>query len=143
MQSREEINPQKLVLMGSSLGAYYAQYLANQLTFVSGVVLINPALQPQLTLHPYIGRQVNQVTGQPFEFSQQHFEELRLFDVQVNAIRCPTLVLVDEDDELIDYQDALNRYGSHGRVIVYPGGSHRFDHLPDAIPEIREFCELQ
>jgi predicted esterase YcpF (UPF0227 family) len=132
---------QRILLAGSSLGGYYAQYLAARLDFISGVILINPALQPQLTLKQYIGQQTNQVTGELFEFSQKDFLELAEFDVPVNKISTPTLVLLDEGDELIDYQYAAHRYSGIGRVIVYPGGSHWFDHLPDAIPQIRAFHE--
>ena len=132
---------QKILLVGSSLGGYYAQYLATRLDYISGVVLINPALQPQVTLEPYIGQQTNQVTGELFEFSQKDFLELAELEVLVNKISTPTLVLLDEGDELIDYQYAARRYSGIGRVIVYPGGSHRFDHLPDAIPEIQAFYE--
>ena len=127
--------------MGSSLGGYYAQYLATRLDYISGIVLINPALQPELTLQPYIGQQTNQVTGGLFEFSQKDFQELAEFDVPVNKISVPTLVLLDEGDELIDYQYAAYRYSGIGRVVVYPGGSHWFEHLPAAIPEIRTFYE--
>ncbi|KPJ95325.1 MAG: hypothetical protein AMJ55_04000 [Gammaproteobacteria bacterium SG8_15] len=133
---------QKILLVGSSLGGYYAQYLAARLDFISGVILINPALQPQLTLKPYIGQQTNQVTRELFEFSQKDFLELAEFDVPVNKISTPMLVLLDEGDELIDYQYAAHHYNDIGRVIVYPGGSHWFDHVPDAIPEIRAFYEI-
>ena len=140
-QQSAQSERQKILLVGSSLGGYYAQYLATRLDYISGVVLINPALQPQVTLEPYIGQQANQVTGELFEFSQKDFQELAEFDVSVNKNSTPTLVLLDEGDELIDYKFAAHHYCGIGRVIVYPGGSHWFDHLPAAIPEIRTFYE--
>jgi predicted esterase YcpF (UPF0227 family) len=132
----------KIMLIGSSLGGYYAQYLASALPVVHGVVLINPALQPQLTLQGYTGQQTNMVTGKVFEFRQQDFEELSQFDMPAGAIRVPSLVLLDEGDEVIDYKYAAKRYNSLGRVIVYPGGSHWFDHLESAAPEILSFYQL-
>jgi len=125
--------------MGSSLGGYYAQYLATRLEQVSGVILINPALQPQHTLKPYIGQLSNQVTGESFEFRESDFLELEEFDIPAEDIRVPTLVLLDKGDDVIDYQFAAHRYQDVGRVIVYPGGSHWFDHLEEAIPEILKF----
>ncbi len=131
----------KIMLIGSSLGGYYAQYLAAALPAIDGIVLINPALNPRLTLRQYIGGQTNMVTGKPFEVRQQDIEELAQFDVPAGAIKAPSLVLLDEGDEVIDYQFAAKRYNSLGRVIVYPGGSHWFDHLQDAVPEILSFYQ--
>lgn len=51
--------------------------------------------------------------------------------------KVPTLVLLDEADEALDYRTAQAFYRDCGQVIVYPGGSHRFEHLPAALPEIR------
>jgi len=130
---------QKFLLIGSSLGGFYAQYLATRLEQVSGVVLINPALQPQLTLKPYIGQLSNQVTGESFKFSERDFLELAEFDIPATTVSVPTLVLLDKGDDVIDYQFAAHRYQDIGRVIAYPGGSHWFDHLEVAIPEIQKF----
>ena len=128
-----------MLLIGSSLGGYYAQCLATSLDYISGAVLINPALQPRLTLKPYIGQHTNQVTGELFEFTEKHLQELVEFDVPTNKINVPTLVLLDEGDDVIDYQFAAEKYKDIGQVIVYPDGSHWFDHLDDAIPHIRKF----
>jgi predicted esterase YcpF (UPF0227 family) len=81
------------------------------------------------------------VTGERFDFSLQCFDELALYSVAENEIHCPTLVLLDEGDELIDCHYAAHHYQHAGRVIVYPGGSHWFDHLADAMPEIRSFYQ--
>ncbi|WP_455208909.1 YqiA/YcfP family alpha/beta fold hydrolase, partial [Kaarinaea lacus] len=131
----------KLMIIGSSLGGYYAQYLAHTLDVISGVVLINPALQPQLTLKPCIGQQANMVTGKTFEFSKRDFDELMQFDIPEESIHVPTLVLLDEADEVIKCQYAALRYKNSGRVIIYPGGNHWFAHLHDAVPEITAFYQ--
>ena len=75
-----EFPDEKVTLMGSSMGGFYAQFLAAELDTVKSVVLINPALQPQITLKPYIGMNTNMVTGEPFEFAQQDFEALSEYD---------------------------------------------------------------
>jgi len=46
-------------------------------------------------------------------------------------------VLLDANDEVLDYRLAETAFRGCGRTIVYPGGSHRFDHLAEALPEIR------
>ena len=127
------------MLIGSSLGGFYAQYLGVQLEEVTSAVLINPALQPQITLKPCIGRQINMLTGEAFIFRQQDCDELQRFEVPTDDITVPTLVLLDKGDEVIDYHFAEEQYKNIGRVITYPGGSHRFDHLEEAMPEIAAF----
>jgi predicted esterase YcpF (UPF0227 family) len=130
---------QRLLLMGSSLGGYYAQYIGAHLEAVDRVVLINPALQPQHTLAPYIGCNTNMVTGEAFEFGERDFEALAEYDLASEMNPAPTLVLLDTGDEVIDYRVAAERYRQAGRVIVYPGGSHRFEHLQQGAAAVRAF----
>jgi predicted esterase YcpF (UPF0227 family) len=65
--------------------------------------------------------------------------------VRCRPSRCdplvPTLVLLDKADEVIDYRVAESFYRGCGTTIVYAGGSHRFDHLPEALPAIRRLYE--
>lgn len=128
-----------LMLIGSSLGGYYAQFLGATLNAVHKVVLINPALQPQQTLASVVGRQTNMVTGEPFEFTRDDLEALGQYDIEASDVTVATLVLLDEGDDIIDYAYAKQKYDSIGRVIVYPDGSHWFDHLDDALPDILDF----
>jgi len=132
---------QKLMLIGSSLGGYYAQYLGATINSVGRVVLINPALQAQQLLAPYLGEHTNMVTGETFEFTSNDLEELGLFEVADMEKLSKTLVLLDQGDEVIDYHFAAHRYQEIGHVVVYPGGSHWFDHLDEALPQIIAFYQ--
>lgn len=137
---RQQYPDELIALIGSSLGGYYAQYFAAHDDAVSHVVLINPALDPQPPLAPWIGRNINMVSDEPFEFTLEDWQELADFDVTAEQTTPPTLLLVDEADDVIPAQYALEKYhGRPGKQIAYPGGSHAFDHLPEAVAEIREF----
>jgi len=133
---------QYVMLMGSSLGGFYVQYLASQYDFVSAAVLINPCLQPLVTLASQTGEQINSVTGKPFTFTEDDLKAMANYDVPASGLFNPTLVLLDEGDEFIDYRYALERYRDKGKVIVYPGGDHWFRHLDEAMPEIEQFYTL-
>ncbi len=109
-QLLEKHIPRQITLIGSSLGGYYSQYLGLKLSAVQKVILINPSLQPQHTLKPYVGPNINMVTGKPFVFRQQDFNELACYDLMPADIRTPTLVLLDEGDEIIDHRVAAKRY---------------------------------
>ena len=131
-----------VMLIGSSLGGYYAQYLATQYDFIVAVVLINPCLQPGITLMSQVGDQKNIVTGEVFCFTQWDLSAMDQIEVSDGSKCKPTLVLLDEGDELIDYRYAARKYGENGRVIVYPDGDHWFRHLDEALPEIESFYKL-
>lgn len=127
------------ILIGSSLGGFYAQYLAHQ--FRLAAILINPALQPWLTLQPYLGWQTNFYSGERYHFGEQELGQLAQYDVlEPCTDPIPTLVLLDRGDELIDYRIAQRRYSKCAQVIVYPSGEHRFVHLSEATKSIRYFC---
>ena len=81
----------ELTLVGSSLGGYYATYLAER--FGARAVLINPAIRPFDDLLPYAGTQTNLYSGQAFEVTEAHFAELRAMRVPrhhaaASAISC-------------------------------------------------------
>ncbi len=139
-RNRRQHPHDRLALMGSSLGGYYAQHLAATRDDIDRVVLINPALDPQPPLEPWIGANTNMVTGEPFHFSREAWEQLADFDTPSASITTPTLLLLDSGDDVIPHEFAAEKYRNlPGRTIVYPGGSHAFDHLDEAIPEIVKF----
>lgn len=129
----------KIMLIGSSLGAYYGQYLAKTTNEVCALVMINPALQPHLTLKPYIGHHTNMVNGQAFVFRDTDFSQLPRYQVNAQEMCKPVLVLLDKGDEIIDYRFAQAQYRKTAKVICYDGGDHWFRHLEEAIPDISDF----
>jgi uncharacterized protein len=129
----------KLLLAGSSLGALYAAHLAPE--FGAGVVLINPSIRPDETLRRHTGPQRNESTGEDYVLTVTMLRDLS----RLRRARCrpevPTLLLLDRGDEVFDYRVAEAYYRDCGRTIVYSGGSHRFEHLDEALPAIREFYD--
>jgi len=133
----EARNDGDLMLIGSSLGGYYAQYLARKAH--CKVVLINPALNPVPLLSGQVGKQTNYYTNETYMLTDEMVRSLAQYDViSPEKDGIPTLVLLDEGDELIDYRDAKQRYDNIGQVVVFPGGSHRFDHLQESAEAIRQ-----
>jgi predicted esterase YcpF (UPF0227 family) len=132
-----------IAVVGSSLGGYYAQYLASEYPQIDKVVMLNPALDPQPPLQSWIGKNTNMITGEPFTFSHEEWEQLADYDIDTARITTPTLLLVDEKDEVIDPTFAVNKYRSlPGKTVLYPGGHHSFAHLDEAIPEIKTFLSF-
>lgn len=125
----------KLLLVGSSLGGFYAPYLAPE--FHAGIVLINPSIDADETLTALIGPQRNEATGEEYVLTQEQVQALAPYRLARCQPQSPTLVLLDQDDEVIDYRVAEAFYRGCGTTLVFPGGSHRFDHLAEALAEIR------
>lgn len=126
-------------VVGSSLGGYYATYLAEK--FNLKAVLVNPAVVAHLSLQKYIGPQRWLYTGEAFEFTLQHVEELRA--IAVPALKTPQRfwLLVEEGDETLDYRQAVTRYAGT-RQTVLPGGDHSFTRWGDYLDPIVEFAGL-
>ena len=129
---------QPLMLIGSSLGGYYAQYLVHR--YKLKVVLINPALMPLVTLHDYLGENTNFYTGETYTLTQAHLDALQALDVpDPCAESVPTLLLLDKNDEVLDYRIAAERYQHCAEVVIFDGGDHQFQHMMEALPGIRAF----
>jgi predicted esterase YcpF (UPF0227 family) len=136
----QEQRPQEqpVMLVGSSLGGYYAQYLAHQAKLK--VVLINPALMPMSTLHDYLGANTNFYTGEKYTLTQAHLDALLALDIpDPCANPVPTLLLLDEADEVLDYRIAASRYRKCAEMIIFADGDHQFQHMTESLPKIETF----
>ena len=125
-----------VVLVGSSLGGYYATWLAER--HALRAVLVNPAVRPYELLAGHVGRQKNLYTGEEYDFTSAHVAELR-------ALECPAitpqhyLLMVETGDEVLDYRHAVERYRG-ARQLVIEGGDHGFGDFEKYIEAVFEFC---
>jgi predicted esterase YcpF (UPF0227 family) len=110
------------LLAGSSLGGYYATWLAER--HALRAVLINPAVRPYDLLEGHVGSQKNLHTGEEYEFTPAHVAELRALEV---AAITPQryLLMVETGDELLDYRHAVARYRGAQQCVI-EGGDHGF-----------------
>jgi len=132
-------NNKPLVIIGSSLGGYYAQYLAHH--FRLAAILINPALEPRKTLEPYLGWQTNYYTGEKYFFGHEALQQLDSYNIRFPCKNpVPTLVLLDENDEVINSKTAQSIYADCADIKIFADGSHRFEHLEESLALIHDFC---
>ncbi len=123
-------------LIGSSLGGFYATWLTEQFGVKS--VLINPAVHAHILLAGETGEQTNFSTGEVYQFTQQHIDELAALDLPAITHPEKILLMVETGDALLDYHDAVNYYHSCRQIIV-EGGNHNFLSFPQHIPTIITF----
>jgi predicted esterase YcpF (UPF0227 family) len=126
-------------LVGSSLGGYYATWLAEQHGLAAA--LVNPAVVAPLSLDAWVGPQTNLYTGDRFDFTLQYIDELRELDVP--AITRPERywLLVETGDEVLDYRDAVAKYAG-ARQTVLDGGDHGFSRWIEYLDEVLAFARL-
>jgi predicted esterase YcpF (UPF0227 family) len=123
-------------LIGSSLGGFYATYLAEKLSLKA--VLINPAIDPHVGLRAYLGAQQNLHTGRPYELTDAHLREWeKLYLPRITPQRY--LLIVETGDEVLDYRKAVARYAGAEQVVIQ-GGDHSLQSFPQHLPRILEFC---
>src|SRR6185437_880227 len=75
----------ELSVVGSSLGGYYANWLAEKTG--CRAVLLNPAVQPPRDLENYVGVTTTYHSNDVFEFKREYIDELKT--LRVEAITRP------------------------------------------------------
>jgi len=127
-----------VTLVGSSLGGYYATYLAERHDLRA--VLINPAVHPHEDLRAYLGVQRNLYTHRQYELTEAHLKQWKeLYLPSVSPQRY--LLLVETEDEVLDYRAATLKYAG-ARQIVVEGGDHSLKSFPEHIALILEYAGL-
>jgi predicted esterase YcpF (UPF0227 family) len=123
-------------LIGSSLGGFYATYLAEKHGLKA--VLLNPAVRPYDLLKDHVGPQQNLYTGERYELTTRHVEELRTLEVgSITPGRY--LLITATGDEVLDYRAAVARYQGC-RQIVIEGGDHGLSDFASYVDAALEFC---
>src|ERR1700694_3379881 len=126
----------RLTFVGSSLGGFYATFLAER--YGAKAVLINPAIRPAKSLASYLGPQRNTATGEAYELTRDHFAELEVFNVVRVTEPRRYFLLVQSGDELLDWREAGAFYAGAWQS-VQGGGDHAFQHFEKEIALIWGF----
>lgn len=130
------------IVVGSSMGGFYGQYLARQFTFAH-LFLINPALTPWDLLHEYVGQSQTTAYGETYIIDQDLAESTRKYRIADPCDGVPTTLFLDRGDEVIDYGIAESLYRDCGTLMIFDGGDHGFQHLEEAIVVIQEAIARQ
>jgi predicted esterase YcpF (UPF0227 family) len=123
-------------LVGSSLGGYYATWLAEKHGLKAA--LLNPAVRPYDLFAGHLGPQQNLYTGERYELTLQHVDDLRALEVPA-ITPARYLLIVTTGDEVLDYRSAVNRYRGC-RQIVIEGGDHGMTDFGGHIDTMLDFC---
>jgi predicted esterase YcpF (UPF0227 family) len=132
--------PENSAVIGSSLGGFYATWLAAQRPWRA--VLINPAVFPARDLARHIGQQTSWHAPQDTFYFAPHFVQ-ELQALEVGALPAPEHVLafIAKGDEVLDWREMSARYPGAQQVVM-DGGDHALSDFPDHVPRIEEFLGL-
>lgn len=128
--------PGPITLVGSSLGGFYATYLAEKHGWKA--VLVNPAVHAHRLMRGALGPQTNWYTGKKWMLTEDHLAELAALDVAQISQPERYLLLVQTHDEILDYRDAVSYYVG-ARHCVEDGGNHGFTGFERHLSTILDF----
>jgi predicted esterase YcpF (UPF0227 family) len=126
-----------LAFIGSSLGGFYATWLAER--YGAPAAVINPAIRPAVDLRPFLGRRRNPHTGVEYEITPAHFSELEALEVERITRPERYFLLVRTGDDILDWRVASAFYAG-GFQYVAGGGDHGWEDFGDEVASVLRFC---
>lgn len=135
----QDVPAGELSIIGSSLGGYYATWLAERLGCKA--VLVNPAIVPRVNLDQHVGVSTQYHSDAPFEFKREYIDELRALEVPRISRPERYFLLAASGDEVLDYRDMVAHYQG-ARQHVIEGGDHAISAFPQYVDEVLAFCGI-
>ena len=132
--------PANMAVMGSSLGGFYATWVAEQK--VCQAVLLNPAVEPARDLKAYIGEQSSwHDASEKFFFDSVFIDELH--GLYAGLLKAPQnyLTIIAKGDEVLDWREMTQRYAGT-RIRLLEGGDHALSDFDEHLPAILDFLDL-
>jgi predicted esterase YcpF (UPF0227 family) len=131
------VAPQELAIIGSSLGGFYATWLAEHLG--CRAALLNPSVAAFASLAKHVGLTAAWHSDQPFEFKHEYLAELDALAVPHISDPSRYFLLAATGDEVLDYRDMVS-YFTGARQHVIDGSDHAIAEFPEYVDEVLDFC---
>ena len=132
-------DPRTLSLIGSSLGGYYATWLAERTG--CRAVLLNPAITPYDDLRPHLGTQPVFFSTQTIEVRPEFMDELRALDTPRITRPERYFLVAATGDEVIDWRAMAAKYAGCRQQIV-AGSDHQLNDFAAYLGEVLGFCDV-
>ncbi|NYT78759.1 esterase [Alcaligenaceae bacterium] len=126
-----------LAVIGSSLGGYYANCLAEH--WKCRAVVLNPAVHAARDLATQVGEHSMYHSDAPFVFLPEYVNELADMSTGRPADPSRYYLLAAKGDEVLDWREMADWYaGSHGHILE--GGDHGLTGFEHWLPEVLNFA---
>ena len=127
----------RLVVIGSSLGGYYANYLAEK--YGCKAVALNPAVRAPRELAAHVGMLTSYDTDEPYDFRPEYIDELKA--LQVESITDPSryFLMAAKGDELLDWHEMVDFYPNANHEVI-EGSDHGITEYPLYLDRVVHFA---
>lgn len=127
------------LLVGSSLGGYYATVLAERHGLRA--LLINPAVRPWRLFEGRLGQQHNFHSGERWQLTEDHLVALEQMQVAPPDSAERYQVWLQTGDETLDYRQAEAFYRNCA-LRIQAGGDHGFQGFAERLPALLLFAGI-
>lgn len=136
-----------MAVVGSSLGGFYARWVALQTG--CRAVLLNPAAHPARDLSAYVGDQTAWHDPQEhFHFRPEFVEELQVLEADIArlGVRHPStedrlMAVIAQGDELLSWQE-MQTFSAGGHIRLLPGSDHALSDFDEHMEAVLDFLAL-
>ena len=133
--------PASMAVMGSSLGGFYATWVAEQRRCKA--VLLNPAIDPARDLARYIGEQTAwHNPKETFFFQAEFVDELRALNAGPLTTPANYMAVIAKGDEVLSWREMAARYAG-ANIRLLEGGDHALSDFDAHLSAILEFLKLR
>lgn len=130
------LSPQD-TLVGSSLGGYYATWLAEKTG--CSAVLLNPAIRPERDLAPYVGELRTYHDDQPMHFWPEYLDQLAALETPVVTSSSRYYLIAAKGDELLDWREMVGKYPDV-KTNLLEGGDHGLSDFDEHLQSVLDFA---
>jgi uncharacterized protein len=124
-------------LIGSSLGGYYATFLAEK--FGCRTALLNPTVFPADDLAGYVGELTMYHSNDAFEWKAEYLYELEALRVERITEPSRYFLLAATGDEVLDWRTMRDHYAGAEQVIIQ-GSDHAISEFERYVKRVANFC---
>lgn len=140
-QGVEDWPARTMAVIGSSLGGFYATWIAEQRG--CRAVLLNPAVDPARDLVKYIGEQTSwHDPNERFVVEPSFMGELKALNGGPVAKPGQYFSVIAKGDEVLDWREMTARYAGT-RIKLLPGSDHGLSDFDEHIDEVFNFLGLR
>ncbi len=131
--------PEQVTLVGSSLGGYYATWLAEKLN--CRAVLLNPMVKIPTNMDQFVGVTTAFHSDEPFEFKLDYVDDLRALAIKQITRPDRYFLIAATGDELLDWHDMSAHYPGARQQIIQ-GSDHSLAGFEPYLDEVLAFCGI-